>query len=378
MSISLKIVSKKAIIILGCLYSLLYFVATLTPFIDPSEFSYITFLGLLFPYLFVGMIVWLIVCFFIWRNYIWLFGFLTFLGYKNISACFAFNIPTTFTQQKNTEHIRVLNWNVQDFLDSQIYTDTLGNARRDIIAFIKNTNADIVCIQDFTERISPAFRSSVNDVRNTFNYPNYFFSADIITQHGDITTKYGTAIYSKYPIIDSGRIVYKESKKSESLAYVDIKKGNDTIRVFTTHLQSMYIKLELTNEALADETLIDDMEFLRNNPKPHQRIRHFDWIHAQQAHLVKNQLNKCTYPFIFCADLNSVPSSYTYHTVKSGLTDAFTAKGFGIGNTYNGFAPTLRIDVVFMSKHFTTKQYYSPRIYASDHFPIVTDIELTN
>lgn len=61
------------------------------------------------------------------------------------------------------------------FLDSQIYTDTLGNARRDIIAFIKNTNADIVCIQDFTERISPAFRSSVNDVRNTFNYPNYFF-----------------------------------------------------------------------------------------------------------------------------------------------------------------------------------------------------------
>lgn len=378
MSISLKTFSKKLIIILGCLYSLLYFVATLTPYIDPSEFSYITFLGLLFPYLFVGMIVWLIVCFFIWRNYIWLFGFLTFLGHKNISACFAFNIPTTFTQQKNTEHIRVLNWNVQDFLDSQIYTDTLGNARRDIIAFIKNTNADIVCIQDFTERISPAFRSSVNDVRNTFNYPNYFFSADIITQHGDITTKYGTAIYSKYPIIDSGRIVYKESKKSESLAYVDIKKGNDTIRVFTTHLQSMYIKLELTNEALADETLIDDMEFLRNNPKPHQRIRHFDRIHAQQAHLVKTQLNKCKYPFIFCADLNSVPSSYTYHTIKSGLTDAFTAKGFGIGNTYNGFAPTLRIDVVFMSKHFTTKQYYSPRIYASDHFPIVTDIELTN
>lgn len=378
MNTSKKTIGKKIIITLGCLYSLLYFVATLTPYISPTEFGYITFLGLLFPYLFVGMLIWCVVCFFIWRKFIWLFAFIVFLGRKNITTCFAFNIPQTFVQQKKPEHIRVLNWNVQDFLDSQIYTDTPGNARRDIIAFIKNTDADIVCLQDFTERESPAFRSSVKDVRNTANYPNYFFSADIVTQQGEITTKYGTAIYSKYPIIDSGRIVYKNTKKSESLAYVDIKKGNDTIRVYTTHLQSMYIKLELTNEALADSSLIDDMEFLKNNPKPHQRIKRFDWIHAQQAELIQQQMNKCNYPIIFCADLNSVPSSYAYHTIKGKLTDAFTAKGFGIGNTYDGFAPTLRIDVVFSSKQFTIHQYYSPRLYASDHFPIVTDIQLNN
>lgn len=378
MNSSIKKIGTKIITVLGCLYSLLYFVATQTSNVSPDEFSYITFLGLLFPYLFAGMLVWLVVCFFIWRKLIWLFAFILFLGYKNIAACFAFNIPQTFVQEKKKEHIRVLNWNVQDFLDSQVYTDTPGNARRDIIAFIKNIDADIVCLQDFTEREHPAFRSCVKDVRNTANYPNYFFSADIITTHGDIITKYGTAIYSKYPIIDSGRIVYKNSKKSESLAYVDIKKGNDTIRVYTTHLQSMYIKLELTNEALADSSLIDDMEFLKNNPKPHQRIRRFDWIHAQQAELIKQQMNKCTYPFIFGADLNSVPSSYAYHTIKGKLTDAFVAKGFGIGNTYDGFAPTLRIDVVFTSKQFKIHQYYSPRLYASDHFPIVTDIELSN
>jgi endonuclease/exonuclease/phosphatase family metal-dependent hydrolase len=82
------------------------------------------------------------------------------------------------------------------------------------------------------------------------------------------------------------------------------------------------------------------------------------------------------YPFIFCADLNSVPSSYVYQTLKSDLTDAFLSKGYGLGKTYEGLSPTLRIDVVLMSKSLKPTQYSSPQLPYSDHFPIITDIEI--
>ena len=364
--------------VLGCVYSLLYLVGCLTPYITPSSWSYITFFALGFPFLLLGMLLWLIVTIIFYRKRSWIFLLVFLAGFKNIQSTIGFHFSTNFVQQKQPNSIRVLNWNVQDFIDSQIYTDTPGNKRRDIMAFIQKMDADIVCLQDFTERISPSFRSCVVDVSNTCNYKNHFFSKDMITIYGPITTQYGTAIFSKYPIIDSGRTAYKNSPRSESLAFVDVLKGQDTIRVFTTHLQSMFIKLEITNEVLADSSLNEELDFLKNNPKAYQRIKRYDWVHAQQAILVKNQLNQSPYPFIFCADLNSVPTSYTYHHIKKNLKDAFVSKGSALSNTYDGYSPTLRIDVILMSQHFKTAQYNSPRIYASDHFPVVADLQLVH
>jgi endonuclease/exonuclease/phosphatase family metal-dependent hydrolase len=64
-------------------------------------------------------------------------------------------------------------------------------------------------------------------------------------------------------------------------------------------------------------------------------------------------------------------------TLKN-LQDAFVSKGVALSNTYDGYSPTLRIDVILMSPHFKTEQYYSPRIYASDHFPVVADLQLVH
>jgi hypothetical protein len=53
---------------------------------------------------------------------------------KNIHSVFAFHTNKSFNQQKDKNTIRVLSWNVQDFLDSQYHTDTLGNKRKDMMA----------------------------------------------------------------------------------------------------------------------------------------------------------------------------------------------------------------------------------------------------
>lgn len=51
---------------------------------------------------------------------------------------------------------------------------------------------------------------------------------------------YGIAIFSKYPIINSGKVF--DNKRNNGAMFADIKINQDTIRVYNTHLESMNIK----------------------------------------------------------------------------------------------------------------------------------------
>ncbi|MEI9946946.1 MAG: endonuclease/exonuclease/phosphatase family protein [Chitinophagaceae bacterium] len=82
------------------------------------------------------------------------------------------------------------------------------------------------------------------------------------------------------------------------------------------------------------------------------------------------------HPVLFCADLNDVPNSYTYYTVKGDMQDAFLKKGFGIGRTFSALSPTLRIDYIFADDNFKIKQFKRILKRYSDHYMLVSDIEL--
>jgi endonuclease/exonuclease/phosphatase family metal-dependent hydrolase len=374
MSINYKKLFRKTVFILGSLYSLVYLLSCLTPYISPVHFYPFTFLALMFPCLLGGMLVWLIIALILYKKKGLWYLFVIGLGFQNIHAVFAFRTSKEFVHQKDKKSFRVLSWNVEDFLDSQYHTDTVGNKRRDMMAFIKQMDADIVCIQDFTEQTSSAFRSCIKDVIETNNYPYHFFSRDFEMKYYYAFSQYGTCIFSKYPIVDSGRVTYAKKNYPESLAFADLRIGADTVRVYNTHLQSMYLKFTRV-PGIQYDFLKDEMPFLEAHPKVQDRLRHFDKKHVEELAVAKPFMNASKHPYIFCADLNSVPSSYVYQKISKGLTDAFTAKGSGLGATYDGISPTLRIDVVLMSKQLKPVQYYSPRLHASDHFPIVTDIQ---
>ena len=57
------------------------------------------------------------------------------------------------------------------------------------------------------------------------------------------------------------------------------------------------------------------------------------------------------------------------------MINAFVAKGAGIGNTYAGISPTLRIDNIFVDPRFDVQQYCRIKRKLSDHYPIVTDLK---
>jgi endonuclease/exonuclease/phosphatase family metal-dependent hydrolase len=377
MSLHLKKIASKIVFIIGCLYSCIYIFSCLTPYISPNVWSMFTFFALAFPLLFVGMLGWLLISFIFFKKYRWLFLVITLLGSKNFFSSVAINFPSAYKQEKKKENIRILSWNVQDFIDSQIYNDTPGSIRRSMMEFIKNADADILCFQDFQEHTSTKFRSCIKDITNDLKYPYRYFSRDFEIQLHYAYLQYGTIIFSRYPIIDSGRTVYSKNKFAESVAFAKIKINNDTIKVFNTHLKSMYLGLVIDEFALSDEFIKEDLDFLLKNRDKYNRLKYYDKVHIKQAQIIKEEFKKTNYPFIFCADLNSVPTSYTYHLLKDNLTDAFLKKGIGLGRTYREISPTLRIDAVFTSKEFNVLQYYSPKLkHLSDHYPVIVDIKL--
>ena len=96
-----------------------------------------------------------------------------------------------------------------------------------------------------------------------------------------------------------------------------------------------------------------------------------------QADRVRAEIEKSPYPVIVCGDFNDVPNSYAYETIGKNLQDAFVKKGTGLGRTFSGISPTLRIDNIFVDKRYSVNQYVRVQKKLSDHFPIITDISLS-
>ena len=89
-------------------------------------------------------------------------------------------------------------------------------------------------------------------------------------------------------------------------------------------------------------------------------------------------IDNSPYPIILGGDFNDTPSSFAYQQVNELLDDSFIKKGKGIGSTYNGIIPFLRIDYIFTDKKFTCTHYQKIKNLNSDHFPIIADIILNN
>lgn len=356
-------------------YGSLYLISCLTPYISPINFTPFTFLALLFPCILIGMLLNILLAIFILKKRSIFLVIILLLGYKNIFSTTGFHKPKDFIQQKQAGTFRLLSWNVNDFVNCEKRWDTANAPRRNIMRFISYENADILCLQDFSNwQESNSMISSLKYLKDTLMYHYCYFSIDDPCTQEYNSRKYGAVVLSRFPITDSGRFAYNRKHLPEHLMYATININGQKVRFYNTHLRSMFLHWQggdVNNKAF----LMDDAEAISESSTP-KKLKYFDSLHVMQADLVKTQLNKCNIPYIFCADLNSVPSSYVYQHISSGLNDAFLQNRFGWGGTYSITSPTLRIDVTLMSKQLIATQYYSPHIKnASDHYPVVTDIK---
>ncbi len=376
MAAAKKSILKKILFVIGSLISICYLFSCLTPYINPVHFWPLTFLALGFPFLLGVMLVLLILTILLFRKYTWLVVLTIALGFQNILATIAFHPAKQFVQEKTNGSIRLLSWNVNDFLDSRAEHDSLNSPHRQMCVFIKESNADILCFQDFSDYSGKGFISAFNYVRDSLGYTYTYFPIDYTDiLWGGIRHEYGVAFFSKIPIVDSGRIEFKLDDTKDGVAYAGIIINGKYVRFYNAHLSSM--QLHASQKApLQEDGFIQADTALFLHTTTFRKLKQFDKIHVSEAQIIKSVLDTTHQPFIFCADLNAVPSSYVYHHISKGLQDAFLRNGFGLGSTYDSIASSLRIDVVLTNQQIRAIQHYTPHLHLSDHYPNVADLKL--
>jgi len=371
MANKLRLFTKRFFMYCNIVVAVIFLLSCLVPSLHPQKWWIISFLGLVFPFLLFILIIFMAAWFIALRPKLAIISGIALLaGIKSISVFIAFHKPSTFAYKKEPNTIRIASWNVARFLELKINNNKGSQSRLKMLELIKQQDADILCLQEFHTSALPDYYDNITPIQKDLGYPYYFFSFDT---DGD-NHYYSSIIFSRYPIIDSGLIRYPRPTLPDALIHADIKVNADTIRVYTTHLQSL--QFGKTDYERLRKIKSGEDSLVSNSRNILSKVRKGFTYRSIQADVIHQVVGDSPHPVLFCADLNDIPNSYTYFTVRGKMQDAFLKTGFGIGRTFASISPTLRIDYIFADSHFKVKQFTRLLKRYSDHYMIVSDMEL--
>lgn len=368
----LRKISRNFLILINVIVSALFIAGCYAYSFDPVKYWFTGVLALGAFYLMVivlfFLIFWLIV-----KPPLALLPIVTIIiTWSPAQNIFQFRFSDDFTVQKPKGSIRVMNWNVEHF---EIGNKKDGAANKiKMIQLIQKYQPDIAFFQEMVgTETNPKALNYIPFFRDTLGFKEYFFSYNNKLDYDD-DHHFGIIVFSKYPIVKRKEITSGQEDYNSTYQYVDIKVGDDTIRAFNCHLQSL--KFDKENKAYLEQPGITGEENIRNSKSIIDKLKRGFIRRANQSDHIRRTMDESPYPVIVCGDFNDVPNSYAYHTIGKNMQNVFRLKGSGIGRTYSGISPTLRIDHIFLDKRFELFQYTRIAKKLSDHYPILADIRL--
>lgn len=347
--------------VIAILISFLYLLVCIVPYINAGDFWFVAALGLIFPFLLALLFLFLLIETF--RRSKWALILLTvmLLGGQQISWTFGFHFfGKKFDRIKEDGDLRVMTWNVFRW-DEKRKPHEETSSRNLMMDAVEQQYADVLCFQEFFQPYSPLYQDNLKKLAE-MGYPySYFYpTSSIVKGH----FKFGMAIVSRYPIIDSAKFSFGQTPHSEGLMYVDIKTGEKVFRIFSVHMESF---------RMGKWGYFDGVEG-KGSLSTLSRLKGAYSYRSGQAELVRSILNQSPYPVILCGNLGDVPNSYAYNTVKKDMKDAFIQKGAGLGATFKHLSPTLRLDYVLVDPSLEVEQFDLPKLPYSDHYPLIVDV----
>jgi len=344
---------------LGLLCSLI------SPYFSPAEFWPIAFLGLAFPFLFIGNVM-LLFCWAVFKKKFWIIQAVVLsLALLKTPAFLQVNAKSLPTP-KPARTLNVVSFNTH-------YMGAFDFAGGDSAYFFKmldKLNPDIICLQEFANLggnyEKPMFKRFFKQYK-LFNNVN----ADALSTN--FPTGYGVCIFTRFPIVNKG-FLELENQNSNLTVFADIVVGNDTIRVVNTHLKSIvfdkqdYEAMETINEV--DDTKPGAMRRILYKLKYAFKSR------AKQADKIRERLQSTKHKVILCGDFNDSPTSYSYLTIRGNLKDAFRESGQGMSRTYIGKMPSFRIDYILHDNSWKSYNYETNTLNFSDHKMVSCTIAL--
>jgi endonuclease/exonuclease/phosphatase family metal-dependent hydrolase len=374
---------KKAVRIAGITITIvvaaLYVICSLAIYFSAENLPLVTIASLLYLPVLVGYVLLLIIWLLRKKRIAILLLLIFFIGFKSFLSTVALNfLSPRWKWEKDNGSVRVMSWNVNR-LGNQYNNKTIGvtGVDQNMLQYISRVDPDILCIQDVSDKEDrdndDKLIHCISLLQEAGNFKAFFYSYFLEYRTHKDTGRLGVALFSKFPIIDTGSVLTQGHNKLERAGYMDVLLKGKAVRVFAVHLSSMSLWPTAKDEA--------GLNYLEGDSTKSRaktifsKIEMFGEYHAREAEVVKKFVDQSPYPVIFSADMNSVPSSYVYSHLKKGLYDAFLEKDHGIGGTYNRIFPKLRIDVLLHSKQLEVLQFTRPVTDLSDHYPLIADFK---
>ncbi len=351
---------------LNYLFVVSLLVSVSAKYISPHLFWLIAFFGLGFPYLVLINILFVIYWISQFRRealislLIILFCFFTLRKYVQI----------TFNNTGSNNDIKVTSFNSMLF---DLYNwSKNAKSRQHILNQLQEINPDVLCLQEFYNNSELKQYYNIDTVVNVLNTKYYHVEYTSIAHKNN---QFGIATFSKYPIINKGKIVF-DTRSNNICIYTDVLIKKDTVRIYNMHLQSIHFSKK-NYTFIGDLQDNDDAKDELENSKSILRLLKRAFVkRAEQAELVHASIKNCKYKIILCGDFNDTPASYSYNLISEDLKDAFVEKGSGFGRTYAGKFPQFRIDYIFHSKDLKCTQFTRSEETFTDHFPITAYLKI--
>jgi endonuclease/exonuclease/phosphatase family metal-dependent hydrolase len=340
----------------------------LSVYVSPENIWFLSLLGLAYPYLLLLNLFFMIFWIYRLNKFFLISLFVMLIGWSRFITTIGMPVKKELHINANADTIKLMTYNVHGFsYDRKKRVKPYSNS---ILSYANSNKADVLCFQEFyTEQDGYYSEREINKRLKKHKYHHTYYIGD--QKKGG----FGIATYSKYPIIYRGSIIFYNTPNCA--IYSDILIGNDTVRIYNVHLQSIRFKkhnIEFLDTLKLDysEKHIDELMDISRTMKEASVKR------AEQARVIARHIELCKHPVIVCGDFNDPPVSYTYRKMSHNLADAFMRSGWGIGSTYHGPMPSFRIDYILHSKQFISMDYRRIKFDYSDHFPVECRIIINN
>jgi endonuclease/exonuclease/phosphatase family metal-dependent hydrolase len=327
---------------LNLLLILVTLISYLSPFIDPSSFWLFSLLGLGYPWLLLLNMLFVLFWVVLKKRY-FLFSIACILvGWNHFQSFVGLNNRLS----KSKGDISIMTFN------SMSYSRLKGQTKKDFLKMVQKHQPDIIAMQEGYSRHRPVDKK---------DYP-YIYQPK----------SKKLLVFSKYPFekkenMDIGNY-------SNGCLFVDVKIKGKKLRLYNVHLQSNAVtkdasKLQKEGDLQEKETWLGIKDML-------VKVKKATGIRSKQSKKILQHIDKSPYPVIVCADMNDTPLSFTYHLFSKKLKDGFKERAMGIGTTYDGNIPLLRLDYIWTDPSIQVKSHQIIKENFSDHYPVISTIRL--
>ncbi len=270
-----------------------------------------------------------------------------------------------------THSLKVITFNTTSFSVNDYMEHKDIAPVRSMFKWFGTAQADILCFQEYYNWDHPDLPDAykTNDKLREMGYTykaifkelNWYSGNSRKSERGFL----GPVLFSRYPIIDQGYVVFDNAGGHNGFVWADIKKGDDMIRVISIHLYSMGVRVG--NVARAKNSKVAKAE----TKSILYKLKEGFIEHSSEIDQALEKVKNSPYPVILCGDYNEVPTGLAYGKTRRYLKNSFEEAGRGFGFTLNRSPWFIRIDNQFHSNHFKVLRHQVHReITGSDHFPL--------